>query len=278
MKKTALVLVMAILVFSSFGVSAYMPDENDRYSITYNVGAENAGSMYGLAAISGTGDEIHLATSDDLVYVYQTTADAEGDITFNSFGPMGPDPSDPAYVPSTAFIGGPSFDTAQMIGVLESAPKADDGENEKEQAIISGAVFDNVCPSKPITVTVMDNNGVIVATADTYDDGTYEISVPFGTYSVKFTKDGFCSYTYIKVAATSDVTLDTVDMTTLAGDIVANGTVNIMDLSALLADYNKQTAYNELSNPLSDINGNGAVNIADLSILLGGYNSSNIIK
>ncbi len=275
MKKIAQILLAAMLVFSAIGVSAYTPDENDRYSITYNVGAVNAGNMYGLAAIAGTDENLDVVADNSLVYVYQTTADLEGNITFNSFGPIGPDPSEPDYVESTVFIGGQGFDTAQMIGVLEASSKSGD---ETENAIIKGMATDSACPSKPITVTVMSDDGMVVGTATTNDDGSYEIYVPFGTYSIKFAKEGFCSYTYRAVSVTSDIELEMVNMTNLAGDIVVNGTVNIMDLSALLNDYNKQTAYNELSNPLSDINGNGAVNIADLSILLGGYNSSDTIK
>ncbi|MBR5156704.1 MAG: carboxypeptidase regulatory-like domain-containing protein [Clostridia bacterium] len=275
MKKTAQILLVAMLVFSAISVSAYMPDENDRYSITYNAGVENAGNMYGLAAIAGTDENMDVAADNALVYVYQTTADAEGNITFNSFGPIGPDPSDPDYVESTVFIGGQGFDTAQMIGVLEAASSSGD---DAESAAIRGMATDSVSPSKPITVTVTGDDGVVVGTATANDDGTYEIYVPHGTYSIKFTKEGFCSCTYRNVSVTGDIDFEMVDMTNLAGDIVANGTVNIMDLSALLNDYNKQIPYNELSNPLSDINGNGSVNIADLSLLLSGYNSSDIIK
>ena len=271
MKKIAQVLLITMLVFSGIGVSAYQPDENNRYSITYNVGTENAGNMYGLAAIAGTGENLDITADNALVYVYQTNADKNGNVTFNSFGPIGPEPNDAGYVPSTVFIGGHGFETAQMIGVLEAATNL-----EEEKAVISGIVTDKASPSKPITVTVLAADGNVIGTTDTNGDGSFEISVPFGTYTVKFTKAGYCSYTYKTVPATNDVKLETIDITKLAGDIDGNGEVKLPDLAILLGDYNKTA--DKATNILSDLDGNGEIKLPDLAILLAGYNNTNIIE
>ncbi|MBR5157100.1 MAG: carboxypeptidase regulatory-like domain-containing protein [Clostridia bacterium] len=269
MKKfTLLFLVAAILAFSSFGVAAFAP-ENDSYTITYNVGAENAGSMYGMVAISGTGDSVSTTNTDDIVYIDQATADAEGNITFTAFAPMGAAPSDAAYVPSTVFIGGPSYTTVQKIGTLDAEAAS--------TFAITGKVSDTVS-NVAATVTVL-NGEEEIAVAAAAADGTFSIAVAPGTYNVKFTKAGFCSFTYTNVVVgAADVALAAVDMTALAGDIAegGNGEVKLPDLTALLGDYNHSGT--AITNALADLDANGEVKLPDLTALLGGYNSANIVQ
>lgn len=269
MKKfTLLFLVAAILAFSSFGVAAYAP-ENDSYTITYNVGAENAGSMYGMVAISGTGDSVSTTNTDDIVYIDQATADAEGNITFTAFAPMGAAPSDAAYVPSTVFIGGPSYSTVQKIGTLDAAAAG--------KFAISGNVVDTV-DAREATVTVYAADdaefATPIASVDTVE-GAYSIDVAPGTYSVVISKACRCTYTVTGVPVTdAAVALAVADITKLAGDVNENGAINGADLTTLLADYNKSGA--DIATANSDVNGNTAVNGADLTALLAGYNGSNV--
>ncbi|MBQ4516156.1 MAG: carboxypeptidase regulatory-like domain-containing protein [Clostridia bacterium] len=265
MKKfTLLFLVAAILAFSSFGVAAYAP-ENDSYTITYNVGAENAGSMYGMVAISGTGDSVSTTNTDDIVYIDQATADAEGNITFTAFAPMGAAPSDAAYVPSTVFIGGPSYSTVQKIGTLDAAA-ADAFE-------ITGTVKDIESSNRLTNVTVLDAAANEVATTTVDSTGAYKVEAPAGTYSVEFSKDVFSSHTYTNVVVAADMELLEVDMKVHAGDVTGDTWTNLADLSLLLEDYSLPVA--NAVTKTADVTGDGYINLPDLSALLEAYTLGN---
>jgi hypothetical protein len=57
------------------------------------------------------------------------------------------------------------------------------------------------------------------------------------------------------------------------GDLNGDGKVNILDLSILLANWNKTTDQIQASGSSPDLNGDGRVNILDLSVLLGKWGS-----
>ena len=130
MKKVLLLfLTSAILVFSAVCVSAntyadYTP-EQDKYTIIYNVGENNAAGMYGMVAIVGVDPDAIIDASNlgNIYYIDQTSADEDGNITFVEFAPKGLAPSDENYLESTVYIGGPGFDTAQKIGYLKKGEK-----------------------------------------------------------------------------------------------------------------------------------------------------------
>jgi mannan endo-1,4-beta-mannosidase len=58
----------------------------------------------------------------------------------------------------------------------------------------------------------------------------------------------------------------------LPGDINGDNTVNIVDLSTLLSNYNRSST--QASNPNADINNDTKINVFDLSILLSNYGKS----
>ena len=123
--KKALMLLTAVFVLTISAVCAsaktdcadYTP-ERDKYSIVYDVGAENASGMYGLVAIKGIDAELDFSDLSVVRYIDQTSADGEGNISFIEFAPRGLAPSDDNYEECTVFIGGPGYDTAETIGYL----------------------------------------------------------------------------------------------------------------------------------------------------------------
>ena len=264
MKKfTLLFSVAAILALSTFGASAYTPDENDSYTITYNVGAENAGKMYGMVAISGTDESVSTTNTDDIVYIDQATADANGDIKFEAFAPMGATPSDAAYQPSTVFIGGPTYATVQKIGTLDAK------SNGAAEFAVTGTVKDIDSSNRLTNVVVLDATAKEVDTATVDATGAYSLSVPAGTYSVEFSKDVFSSHTYTNVAVAANTELAEVDMTLHAGDVTGDGWTNLADLTPLLEDYTHSVE--EAVTPAADVTGDGYINLADLTPLLKAY-------
>lgn len=253
------VMVMSMAVFASAETTAYQPDNNGKYTVTYNVGEANKNEMYGFVVIKGT-DVIDLDNIDDYVYIDQATADENGNITFANFGLKGALPSDDAFVESTAYIGGKGFDGAENIGVLV----ADSG------CVVTGAVTDTNNP-RTATVTFKDAQDVTVATAQA-TNGAFSVEVGEGTYTVVFTKGGSLSHTYTGVVVDGDEVLKTVNMGPLAGNINSIGGINLADLSILAVDYEQS----ELANEYADINNIGGVNLTDLAILAQNYENVNV--
>jgi hypothetical protein len=62
------------------------------------------------------------------------------------------------------------------------------------------------------------------------------------------------------------------NMTALAGDVNDSGGVNVYDLDAVLADYDKATA--DLIEAKSDLNLSGGVNVYDLDAILAAYDQN----
>lgn len=242
------VMVMSMAVFASAETTAYQPDSNGKYTVTYDVGVANKGEMYGFVVIKGT-DVIDLDNIDDYVYIDQATADENGKITFSNFGLKGALPSDDAFVESTAYIGGKGYDTAENIGVLV----ADSG------CVVTGTVTDTNNP-RTATVTFKNAQGVTVATAQA-TNGAFSVEVDEGTYTVVFTKGGSLSHTYTGVVVDGDETLKAVDMSTLAGDTIPSGQILVDDVLAVTTDFLLSSGF---SNQYSDFDMDGQVLVADV--------------
>lgn len=285
MKKSVLIfMAMAILCCSMFGASAanYYPREDSKgnysYSITCDVTKldgvdtskiENGKSMYALVAVKGTGASINLAAAESFVYIDQATI-KNGKITFSGFLPMGPDPDDlENFEECTLFVGGAGLSSAKAIGVLKDA----------SGVAVEGVVTDTVTSansSKVTTVTAKNEAGEVVgAPVTTSATGAYTLTVPAGTYSLVFTKDGFLSFTLTGVDAAAGLTGVNVDISNLAGDVDGNGEVKLPDIQALIKDYDKSTG---LTNANSDVDDNGEVKLPDIQALIKAYDKSNVTQ
>ena len=266
MKKVILMTMVAIFLLTSTvcafaDTTAFQPDNSGKYTVTYNVGKQNAGNMYGFVVIKGT-DVIDLDDIDSYVYIDQATADAEGDITFTNFGLKGALPSDDAFVESTAYIGGKGFDTAQAIGVLVA----------DTACTVTGTVTDTNNP-RNATVTFKNESGVTVGSVTT-TNGAFSIELDDGTYTAMFVKGGSLSFTYTGVVVDGDKALKAVDMSNLAGDVNTSGGINLADLNAVLIDYDQA----QFDNEYSDVNASAAVNLADLNVVLITYENVNVTE
>lgn len=133
-------------------------------------------------------------------------------------------------------------------------------------AVIAGQVL----ASKLVTINVYDANNVVVATSSNVD-GTFNLEVLPGTYTVVARADGFLS-------AQRTVTLTTAMTNTLptinlpAGDIDGNGVINQLDAITIGMSYNSS------SPAAADLNNDGIIDVLDLEALARNYRKTGPIS
>lgn len=255
-------------------LTEHYPNAQYSYNTTYKVAATDPeGEMYGMVAIIPTVNETDntktwVIDQDHIVYIDQATADANGNITFSGFAPMGKAANEEGFTEAIVFIGGEGYPTASAMGVL----KAYD-EDMISKAKISGTITDTAS-NKTATVTVYDANNDVLGTT-TVVNGAYEIPLTAGEgYKVTFAKPGYLTYIVNGVSVTETSTID-VNLSTIAGDVNNDGGIFIGDVQVLKVDYNKSTAKGDkFSDPDSDVNGDGGVFIGDVQTLKLGYNKT----
>lgn len=273
MKKIlSMLVVVSIVALSAMGAFAadYLPDDNGRYTV--EVTGLQAGEMYGMVAIKGT--QASQITEANIVYIDQATADADGKISFTSFGTMGAAPDDEDFVEATVFVGGAGYTSATAVGTLKAAKVEEPPVDEK--VVVSGKITD-ASYVNPVVVTAKNSDGETIATAETDGEGNYSFEVEKNAaFDLTFSKQYYCTFTYTGITATDAVSIPTVDMAKYAGDVNETFEVNAYDLGELLADFNKTVAAGTLTKgDPSDINSTDEVNAYDLGILLAAFNAKN---
>ena len=130
MKRTLRIVAAALLalaiVLSVFPANAsdYYPDKTGKYTVTYTSGTP--GKYYSLVIVEGNYLEAEAPefTEDNIIYIDQVTADANGYAEFASFSPM-------RGVDGTAYLGGTTPESPILLGLVSAkAPEfvyGDDG-------------------------------------------------------------------------------------------------------------------------------------------------------
>lgn len=286
MKKTIFTFVMAAILLCSMAVCASALEDYNAtldtatntysYTVEYNVGAGNAGEMYGMVAVTGvTNTDEPVITEQNIVYIDQATADSTGKITFTKFAPMGKTPAETGYTESLVCIGGKGLDGATAIGTLKAYSTVTPEPPVTTTYKISGTVTET---QSRALATVTAKSATAEKTANADATGAYAITLDTaGTYDVTFSKPGFCSYTYTGVVVDGDkvVNLASTEFEPLVGDVNNTGEVNGEDLLALLGDWPKTPSEWEYT---SDLNATNEVNGADLDLLLYGFGAFNTTK
>lgn len=270
MKKSILSIIMAsVFALSAASVSAEVvkvnPNTDGTFTLTQNVGESNAGEYYGVVVIKDDGI-LNLNDLTSIIYIDQVTADENGMVSLEKIGLRDVAEDEEPYTKGSMYIGGKGYDTATQIALLNVS-------GEEETVKVSGKVINSKFDSPIVgaTVTVKDAAGNEYK-ATTGSDGAYEVSVPAGTnYTIKYSKEGYCSLTYTGVNVAAALAIADVDMVDLSGDIRVSGQVNVYDLTDVLTDYGKSEG---LENAYSDINNSGQVNVFDLTVLLTNYGKS----
>lgn len=95
-------------------------------------------------------------------------------------------------------------------------------------------------------------------------DGTFSLTAPAGTYTVRATASGFLSAEG-PATITSGTTTTKDEITLLAGDIDNNGVINQFDALTIGMSYNTATP------AAADLNNDGVINVLDLELLAQNY-------
>ena len=118
-----------------------------------------------------------------------------------------------------------------------------------------------------MTVSLYDGTNTLVTSVFANLDGTFNLSVPAGTYSVRATASGFLSAQGTVILPTGgNVSLPTV--TLLAGDIDGNNVIDQFDALTIGMSYNTDTP------AAADLNGDNTINVLDLELLAKNYRAT----
>ena len=242
---------------------------------------EADGAVYGTGAVSYDGAKCSVTYSEGLTdgnqYVLLLVTNPQ---RINDEGVM--------YIDQAAAAGG-------QVSFEGFIPREWPGDGQTWTALLGGEFEDDISPKTigtltfgegvPVSGTVelekrTNQAGATVVltgessfSATTGDSGAYSFSsVAPGTYTMTITMPGYLSHTINGLNVNGPITVSS--KTLYAGNINANGEINIYDLNGLLGEYNRVSS--EITNPTTDLNDTGEVNIYDLTILLANYNRKSI--
>lgn len=131
-------------------------------------------------------------------------------------------------------------------------------------ALPAGTLNGRVLATKPVTVNLYDSGNVLVATVSANLDGTFSLTAPAGTYAVVATAPGFLSAAG-SATLSSGGTTTLPDVTLLAGDIDGNNVIDQLDALTIGMNYNTATP------AAADLNNDGTINVLDLELLAANY-------
>jgi hypothetical protein len=121
-----------------------------------------------------------------------------------------------------------------------------------------------VIATKPVTVSLYDGMDTLVADVTANVDGTFSLTAPAGTYTVRATASGFLSAEgSVTLTGGSTTTMPTIGL--LAGDIDGNDVIDQFDAMTIGMNYNASTP------AAADLNNDGVINVLDLEVLAGNY-------
>ncbi|WP_040949328.1 S8 family serine peptidase, partial [Gorillibacterium massiliense] len=121
-----------------------------------------------------------------------------------------------------------------------------------------------------VIVEALDGKGTVVSIAEVAANGSYTLTVPDGTYTVR-------AYVPSHVAKSLPVTVsaDTVQNFGVlkAGDVNNDGQINLVDLQLTAKEFGKSkgTGWTGAKPSLADINRDNAVDLLDISYILNNY-------
>jgi hypothetical protein len=126
-----------------------------------------------------------------------------------------------------------------------------------------GTVTGKVLAGKPVTVSLYDTVNTLITSVNANTDGTFSLTAPVGTYSIRATASGFLSAQGSVTLSTGSISMPTI--TLLAGDIDGNNVINQFDALTIGMSYNANTP------AAADLNNDGIINVLDLELLAKNY-------
>ena len=149
----------------------------------------------------------------------------------------------------------------QTLTTLESIPGV------LTITVAQGTLAGTVNASKPVTVNVYNAESLLVGTPVVNPDGTFTLSLPEGTYTAIASAEGFLDAQGSPVITSGNTTtLSTISL--LAGDIDNNDVIDQFDALTIGMGYNTGVP------AAADLNNDGTINVLDLELLAANYNQS----
>ncbi len=128
-------------------------------------------------------------------------------------------------------------------------------------------VAGQVNASKPVTIQLFDAGNTLVVSQAANPDGTFNIPINAGTYTIIASAQGFLNAQgFVSLTGGVTTTMQTVSLP--AGDIDGNSVIDQFD--ALTIGIN----YNSAAPAAADLNNDGAINVLDLELLAANYRRS----
>jgi len=131
----------------------------------------------------------------------------------------------------------------------------------------TGTLTGKVLAGKLVTVALLNADDTVAASVPANADGTFSLTAPAGTYTVRATADGFLSAAG-SVTLTAGETSTKPEITLLAGDIDNNDVIDAFDAMTIGMSYNTATP------AAADLNNDGIINVLDLELLARNYRAT----
>lgn len=129
----------------------------------------------------------------------------------------------------------------------------------------NGAIAGQVTAGKPVIVKVYNASLIFVATLETKPDGTFQVEVPPGDYTVVASAAGFLRAQADVPSLNPEVPRILPPITLLAGDIDGNDVIDQLDAMTIGMNYNY------IFPEIADLNGDAIINVLDLELLARNY-------
>jgi hypothetical protein len=116
-------------------------------------------------------------------------------------------------------------------------------------------------------VSLYDGTNTLVTSVTANLDGTFNLTAPAGTYTIRATASGFLS-AQGSVTVSSGGSSSMPNITLLAGDIDNNNVIDQLDALTIGMNYNTATP------SAADLNNDGVINVLDLELLADNYRAT----
>jgi glucose/arabinose dehydrogenase/murein DD-endopeptidase MepM/ murein hydrolase activator NlpD len=133
--------------------------------------------------------------------------------------------------------------------------------------VTAGTLNGQVLASKPVTVSLYDAGNTLVASVTANANGTFSLTAPAGTYTVRAAASGFLSAQGSAIL-TAGTTTTKPTISLLAGDIDGNNVIDQFDAMTIGMSYNTPAP------TAADLNNDGIINVFDLELLAENYRAT----
>jgi hypothetical protein len=133
-----------------------------------------------------------------------------------------------------------------------------------------GMLTGQVHAGKPVTLSVYRDNAILVTSATANPDGTFDFTLPVGTYLVFANAEGFLGAEgFVTVSAGNTSSMPLISLP--AGDIDGNNRIDPFDVLTIGINYNGALP------TAADLNNDGIINVFDLELLASDYRKAGLV-